>query len=87
MSEKLYSVTVDNMVYKVKDPIMFNAMIMDGIEPGKALELLDQVLDAIDKIFDGMCIALTYLPNHKVEYIHNCVDGTKMKMLIEKFIS
>jgi hypothetical protein len=84
MMPELYTVSVGEDEYKVKDPVVFKSLIAKGYEPQKAFAMVDEIVDAVSKIFDGMCLALTWLPAHKIEYIHPCADGAEMVMLIEK---
>lgn len=84
MSEKLYTVAVGTKEFKVKDPVIFKGLLAKGYEPMKAFALVDEIVDAMEKIFDGMCMALTFLPSHKIEYVHPCADGSTMRLLIAK---
>jgi len=82
---KLYTVSVENTDYKTSDPVIFKSLIAKGHSPLAAIALVDEIVKAMDMIMDGMCMALTFLPSHKIEYLHPCVDGSNMRMLIEKF--
>lgn len=71
--------------YEVADPIMFFAYVNEGKTPAEAATLVNEVVEGFKKIMDGMCLALTYWPPHKLEYNHLCPGGGTMRMLLEKF--
>jgi len=79
------TVVLGKQKYEVADPIMFLGYVNQGKSPEEALTLVNEVLDAFEKIMDGMCMALTFWPPHKLEYLHPCSDGGIMRLLIEKF--
>ena len=78
------TVVLGKQKYEVADPIMFIGYVNQGKSPEAALTLVNEVLDAFEKIMDGMCMALTFWPPHKLEYVHPCPDGGTMRLLLEK---
>ena len=79
-----YAVTIEGKGYRTNDPVMFKSLISKGYKPEVALDIVDEILRAVNMIFDGMCMALTFWPPHKIEYHHPCPDGSTMVLLIEK---
>jgi len=82
---ELQTVMIGTTAYQTRDPVIFRNLVFSGKTPLAAANLVDEILNAIDKMMDGMCIGLTIWPPHKIEYIHDCPDGSKMRLLLEKF--
>ena len=78
------TVVLGNQKYEVADPIMFLGLVNQGKTPLEAIAIVDEMIAAFNKIMDGGCTFLTVWPPHKIEYIHPCSDGGRMRLLLEK---
>jgi len=78
------TVVLGSEKYEVQDPLMFLGLVKEGRTPQEATAIVDDVIDAFNKIMDGGCMFLTFWPPHKIEYTHPCPDGGTMRLLLEK---